>query len=244
MEQKTFKFELKNIEENGVFSGYASTFGNKDRDNDIIEKGAFNKSLEKIPASNVKLLWQHDMKQPIGQPLEIIEDSHGLAVKGKLFIKDDPENNVFKVEKAREAFMMLKGIDGQPAIDGFSIGFNIPKGGSEFKSGVRHIKQVNLHEFSVVTFAANPEAKLTGIKNMNIEDCKTIKDFEERLRDSGKSKKEAQVFISDLKTLLSDSEEQNKGNEPDNVEQVTAEEWGDICLSLKKNQTTLKGIAK
>ncbi len=242
MERKTFKFEVKNINKNGVFSGYASTFGNKDRDGDIINKGAFLKSLNDIPASSVKLLWQHDMKQPIGQPISIKEDEHGLRVEGKLFIEDDPDNNIFKVEKAREAFMMLKGVDGQPAVDGFSIGFMIPKGGSETKNGVREINEIKLHEFSVVTFAANPEAVLTGIKSMNINDFKSIREFEQGLRDSNFTKKEAQDFISGLKELLRDSEESNKDEaKGGDLEQVTSKEWGEFVLSLKKNNETLKG---
>ena len=241
MERKTFKFEVKNINKNGEFSGYASTFGNKDRDGDIINKGAFIKSLSEVPASSVKLLWQHDPKQPIGQPLSIKEDEHGLLVEGKLFIEDDPDNNIFKVEKAREAFMMLKGVNGNPAIDGFSIGFQIPKGGSEVKSGIREINEIKLHEFSVVTFAANPEAKLIGIKSMDINNFKSIREFEEGLRDSSFSKKEAQDFISGLKELLRDSEEPKKDDvKDDNLEQVTSKEWGDFVLSLKQNNEILK----
>ena len=242
MERKTFKFEVKEISDKGVFSGYASTFGNKDRDGDIINKGAFMKSLDTITAPNVKLLWQHDPTQPIGQPITIKEDSHGLLVEGKLFIEDDPANNIFKVEKAREAFMMLKGVNGTPAIDGFSIGFMIPDGGSERKGGVREINEISLHEFSVVTFAANPEAKLIGIKSMNINEYETIRDFEEGLRDSSFSKKEAQEFISGVKRLLRDSGEQKEEQKPEEVIKPCSEkEWGEIVLTLKSNIKNLKG---
>ena len=47
--------EIK-AEDEGVFSGYASTFGNVDNGNDIVAKGAFTKSLVDRPASKIKLL--------------------------------------------------------------------------------------------------------------------------------------------------------------------------------------------
>ena len=58
------------------FSGYASTFGNTDRVGDVVEKGAFNKSLNKhnnektMPA----MLLHHDMHRPIGKWIEMKEE--------------------------------------------------------------------------------------------------------------------------------------------------------------------------
>ena len=44
-EYKSFKFELESADESGEFSGYAAVFGNKDSGGDIIEKGAFSKTI-------------------------------------------------------------------------------------------------------------------------------------------------------------------------------------------------------
>ena len=43
----------------GRFTGYASIFGNTDLGNDVIEKGAFSKTLRRTGAKGVKLLYQH-----------------------------------------------------------------------------------------------------------------------------------------------------------------------------------------
>jgi HK97 family phage prohead protease len=55
---------IKSIEENGVFSGYASVFNIVDKQNDLILPGAFKKNLSK---NKIKLLWQHNPGEPIGR---------------------------------------------------------------------------------------------------------------------------------------------------------------------------------
>jgi len=49
------------------FEGYASTFGNEDLVGDIVEKGAFKKTIqERLPKNLIKVLWQH--YDPMGVP--------------------------------------------------------------------------------------------------------------------------------------------------------------------------------
>ena len=71
----------------GSFEGYGSVFGNKDLGNDVIETGAFAKSLKRKKPHNVKLLYQHKTDMPIGVFDEIkewinenIEDESKLKV--------------------------------------------------------------------------------------------------------------------------------------------------------------------
>jgi len=79
MEQKFLSFELKREPDtDGVFEGYASVFGVVDQGMDVVERGAFAKSLGK---RKVKMLWQHDTAQVIGVWDEIKEDERGLYVK-------------------------------------------------------------------------------------------------------------------------------------------------------------------
>lgn len=83
MEIKSFNFDIKAISQEGIFEGYASTFGNIDRMGDIVVKGAF---LESIPEflKNGVICWQHDWSIPIGVPTYAAEDNFGLYVKGKI----------------------------------------------------------------------------------------------------------------------------------------------------------------
>jgi HK97 family phage prohead protease len=156
MEFKALKFDDSNVNlENRTFMGYASTFGNVDEVGDIIERGAFKKSIkERGPngSNQIKVLWQHN--EPLGIPLKMYEDENGLYVEGK----------VSKTRLGDEALELMK--DG--VVDKMSIGFSIPKGKMEWddKTGVRKIKEVKLFEFSPVTFPANEQASITGMKSL------------------------------------------------------------------------------
>jgi len=104
------------------------------------------------------------------------------------------------------------------------------------------LEEVGLAEISPVTWPANEEADIIGVKNMNINEYKTIRDFEEGLRDSGFSKKEALEYISGVKELLRDSGEQKEEQKPEEVIKPCSEkEWGDLVLTLKSNIKNLKG---
>jgi len=147
--------EIKEVSADGTFSGYGSMFNNTDLDRDVIAPGAFTKTLGKNAPKKIKLLWQHDPKQPIGVWEEMSEDSRGLKVKGRLLINQG-------VPKADEAYALLKA----GALDAMSIGFMIPDGAWEFdqKKKVRIIKEADLWEISLVTFPANPKARITSVK--------------------------------------------------------------------------------
>jgi uncharacterized protein len=153
----------------GTFEGYGSVFGNKDLGNDVIESGAFAKSLKKRKPQNVKLLYQHKSDMPIGVFDEIKEDEHGLVVKGRLALK---------TQAGAEAYELLK----MGALDGLSIGFRVnPKEVSYDKRGnKRIIKEVDLMEVSLVTFPMNPQATVRSVKGEEI----SIREWENGMRDA------------------------------------------------------------
>ena len=155
--------------EYGFFEGYGSIFGNIDLGNDVIQKGAFTKSLESRPPSKVKLLYRHKSDMPIGVYDEIREDEKGLYVKGRIALK---------TRAGAEAYELLK----IGALDGLSIGFKTnPKGVSYEDRGQRRIiKEVDLMEVSLVTFPMNPKATVTVVKGEDI----SIRDWERGLRDA------------------------------------------------------------
>ena len=154
MEKLTVPFELKGVDlSEGTFEGYAAIFNNVDLGNDLIEPGAFTKTL-KENSKRVKICWQHDTKEPIGIPLEMKEDSTGLWVKGRLS----------QTSRGRDALILMR--DG--VINELSIGYDTIK--YKYDGPVRHLKEVRLWEFSPVTFAMNPTATVTSIKSMDEND--------------------------------------------------------------------------
>jgi uncharacterized protein len=156
METKALKFDDSQVDmQERTFKGYASTFGNVDEVGDIIESGAFSKTIsERGPSGSkqIKILWQHN--DPLGMPTHMEEDSKGLYVEGK----------ISKTRLGDEALELMR--DG--VVDRMSIGFSIPGGKAEWDAnlGVRKIKEVKLFEFSPVTFPANELATIDGVKNL------------------------------------------------------------------------------
>ena len=177
---KSFNFEVKEIDDEGKFSGYASVFDVIDFNGDIIIKGAFEKSIaEKTPL----LLWQHDHGQPIGVFERINEDNKGLYVEGRLLLD---------IEKAREVFILLK----NRAIRGLSIGYVSREW--EWKNEgelVRVLKDIDLWEISLVSFPANEAALVDDIKSIH-----TTRDAEEYLREAGISRTHAKAIIAAVKS--------------------------------------------
>ncbi|TAL39642.1 MAG: HK97 family phage prohead protease [Alphaproteobacteria bacterium] len=153
-------FELKFLSEAGVFEGYASVFGVTDSVNDKIAPGAFAETLAiaKKDGRLPPLLWQHDAREPIGAWREMREDTHGLYVKGELFIRDIP--------RAREAYKLLR----ENVVTGLSIGYRARKSHQDEQSGTRVLTDVDLLEVSMVTFPANDFARVRRVKAKEADD--------------------------------------------------------------------------
>lgn len=224
-EIKNFSFEIKATSEN-EFEGYAAVFNNKDSYDDIIEPGAFAKTIQE--SKRVKVLWQHDPWQPIGKPIAMSEDSKGLHVKAK----------VSNTQLGKDVVQLMK--DG--VIDELSIGYNAVKALWDSDKQARRIKEVKLWEFSPVTFAANDQANIASVKGMqglapNIVKMQEWIDGELKAGKvlSDKNKNLVQSAIEALTALLSATEkamEPPRGTpKPKADEQKAAE---DILLMLQE----------
>lgn len=150
-EVKFARLDLKRVDADGTFCGYASLFGKEDMGRDVVMPGAFAESLKNRRASAIKLLFQHDPNEPIGVWLEIREDAKGLWVKGRL-MQD--------VVRAREVLSLMRA----GALDGLSIGFRTVTGRTDPKTGVRRLHKIDLWEISVVTFPMLAEARVDAVK--------------------------------------------------------------------------------
>jgi len=139
---------LSRNKEEGIVEGYASVFGNIDSFGSVIQKGAFQQTLQK-GLSRIKVLWNHDPDQPIGKVLSAHEDEKGLFVRFKLSLA---------VQKARDIFSLIQ--DG--VIDAMSFGFAIQEDAME--QGVHVIRRVDLWDVSPVTFPANTKAQITAAR--------------------------------------------------------------------------------
>ncbi len=185
-EAKFIALDLKSVDADGVFEGYASLFDREDLGRDVVVRGAFHDSLSQRGAAGVRMLFQHDPSQPIGVWSQLEEDGKGLFARGRL---------TSEASRAREVMALMKA----GAIDGLSIGFRALKSRRDARSGVRRIEKVDLWEISVVTFPMLPDARIAkGKARPFTEHVPTERDFERWLtRDAGLTRSEARAVMRD-----------------------------------------------
>lgn len=183
-ERKFVDLSLDRVEADGAFAGYASLFGAVDLGKDMVERGAFAKSLRERGAAGIRMLFQHDPSSPIGTWTEIREDGRGLFVRGQL---------ATDVARAREVLALMRA----GALDGLSIGFRTVKARREPASGVRRILEADLWEISIVTFPMLPGARIHSVKGGRPGRLPTVREFETWLtRDAGLSRSDARAVIA------------------------------------------------
>lgn len=141
------RLEIKEISAEGVFEGLLSPYGNIDATGDVVEPGAYTKTL-KDRGNKIPLLWQHQASLPIGE-LTLEERPDGLWCKGQLLMADTVAQRAYLFIKAR-------------IVKGLSIGFESIKDAIE--NGIRHLKEIKLYEGSIVTLPANESALIMSVK--------------------------------------------------------------------------------
>lgn len=194
-------------------SGYGAVFGNVDAYGDVIAPGAFAKSLaaHKSAGTAPLMLLEHgDAPLPIGVWEQMSEDGHGLMVKGR-FLDTTMGIDAWKAAKAG-------------AINGLSIGyrpieFELRKNPDDPR---RTLKSVDLLEVSLVGMPANGKARVSEVKS----EIKTIREFENFLRDAGFSAADAKRIASHG-FKAADHREDDAG-------------FSELALALKRNAEILQ----
>lgn len=203
MKTKDFALHVKDVSEEGTFTGYGSIFGNVDSYGEKVIAGAFGESLARHRQEGSKplMLWQHNPDEPIGVWDDLAEDGKGLKGTGRF---------VMETARGREAYALLKA----GAIRGLSIGYREVE--AEPDGNIRLLKKLDLLEISIVSFPANRRARVEGVKSERMEefarrlrdgDPMPIKEFEDILREAGVPKSMAVAIASHgyAKALRSDS---------------------------------------
>jgi len=147
-------------EKAGIVKGYGSVFGNVDSDGDIINRGAYKKTIEEN-GNRVKYLYQHDMDKPLGKIVNLGEDDKGLYF----------EAEIPKTTLGKDVIELMKA----GVITENSVGIlPIQKDNS---GEYRQINEVKLYEISAVTLAANDQAILLDVKG-NYDSEKVLKRYD------------------------------------------------------------------
>jgi len=140
-------------DEEGIIYGYASWYGNLDRNGNIIQRGALKGKKLKVP-----LLWNHDDGDVVGSA-EVTEDEKGMRYRAKLAI--DSRSQTLR-ERAEYVYALVK----EGHVSGNSIGFIPTKYEYRKKKHegeeliYRHIETLDLVEVTICPIQANPRARV------------------------------------------------------------------------------------
>ena len=141
------EFEIRDDGDGMTFEGYAAVFDSPSEPLPFTERiapGAFRGSLKQ--RNDIKILWNHDTGSVLGSTragtLQLTEDERGLRVSAKL-----PNTSL-----GRDTAELIRRGD----VDAMSFGFSIPRNGDSWNADgtERTLKQVRLHEVSIVAFPA------------------------------------------------------------------------------------------
>lgn len=180
-----------------TISGYASTV-NKDRVGDIIERNAWTKGGLVNYLKNPVVLAYHDHRRPIGRMINYSVDEVGLKITARIS------------KAASDMIELIK--DG--VLQAFSVGVRVKDADYDSETDTFLIKDVELHEVSVVSVPANQDSLFSIAKCFESQDefADFKKQFIQQESNSGETTTETppnnkEEFIMDpmeLKTLISD----------------------------------------
>lgn len=160
METRDYSFRLnaKSLDSTtGTFTGLASTYGGPpDLQGDIIEPGAYKAAIASQGAG-FPLLWAHLQSEPLGIA-KMSDSPTGLVVNGTLLMSDSG---------AQRAYNFMK----SGVVRGLSIGYTVPPESTGKvvygNDGTRTLKEIMLHECSLVSVPANRQAQVITVKSLS-----------------------------------------------------------------------------
>jgi Escherichia/Staphylococcus phage prohead protease len=154
----TFPFEVKQLDQEGNFEGWAATYSNIDQGADICMPGCFAATL--AAGKQRPLLLSH--REPIGI-VDLSDRPQGLFAKGKLTLA---------VQAARETYALMK----DSVIGGMSIGYLTVK--EAFVGGIRQLVELKVYEVSLTALPMNEMAVVTSVKTAQQNQIRiALKDF-------------------------------------------------------------------
>lgn len=140
----------------GIVEGYFALFNSKDHDGDIIERGAFSKTIaERGPNGKglIKMLLDHDQKKVVAKINELYEDEKGLRYVAKI-----------GSHLAGKDFQAMIESD---LINQHSFGYKVVKQLFDNQSKANRVKELFMAEGSAIQFlGANSDTTFISLKSM------------------------------------------------------------------------------
>jgi HK97 family phage prohead protease len=167
-----FELRVEATEADGMrFTGYAAVFNSNSEPLPFIERimpGAFKRSLKS--RNEVKLFKNHNMDEVLAstrsKTLRLSEDSKGLLAEATL-----PDTTA-----GRDLAVLMKRGD----VHAMSFGFSVPSRGDSWSDDgmTRELKEIRLHEVSIVTGFPAYEATTASVRSLDILATRTNVDVD------------------------------------------------------------------
>lgn len=190
---REFNFKLKSVSDSGEVEGYVSFYGNKDLNGDIVEPGAFTKTINEN-GNRVPLLLHHDRTRPIGIA-ELQEESKGLWLRGKIALQFP--DGALAHGQAKEGILR-----------GLSIGYREVAGKTVYDAAEKafRLHEVFLLESSLVTIPANPKTNVESVKAQHEIIARAAEDIKAGRTLSAATRKRLEAAIEEIQALLTQAD--------------------------------------
>lgn len=220
-QRRDFNFKIKSTaDESGTFVGMAATYGNVDLGDDVIDRGAFTRTIS--GGKDFPILWQHQTDNPIGQA-KVTDTPQGLQINGTLLLADPV---------AQKAYTLIKA----GVIKGLSIGYQTLKWTYDEEAEVRHLTELKLYEVSCVTFPMNELAQISSVKALTDGDrARHIKAADECRKCIDRKQREMRMHLKAVLDDFGDDESDGESDDPALLEDPADEEMSkEFAIELQK----------
>lgn len=238
MEGNPIDFKVKVLDEKArTIEGYLAVFGTRDLGGEVSVKGCFLKSISergpKSKANNkIVMLWQHDMRDPIGKFIELKEDDYGLYFKAVL-------DNIPQGLRALEQIT-------SGTLNQFSYGYKYLWDKTKYDEDTDSIMlmEVALWEGSVCTFGMHPGTyaiktfeEFTDAKEaLEIEAEDFLKTLPETKKNEFRQLMTKQAELTSLEPLYLEVNNQKKTLKPATKEASQVISWGGRKINFKQKE--------
>lgn len=208
-----------------TIKGYANTV-DKDRVGDVIEASAWTKGGLDDYVKNPIILAYHDRSQPIGTMIDHSVDAKGLEITAKIH------------KKAGNVYDFIK----EGILKAFSVGIRVKEADYDTTTEIFVIKDLELHEVSVVSIPANQESLFQVSKCFDNE--KDFDEFKAKYKQEPEpltiTPEKEEEFTMDLKELQA----QLKANSDETVKAASAAAAQAVSATLAADKAAVIAAEK
>jgi HK97 family phage prohead protease len=195
MKSKSFKYQVKDVNEKGIVTIAISKFDNIDSYGDIVRKGAFAKTF-KEGSNRIKHVLDHELRYQslVGLPAKMYETDTHAVVESVLNLE---------LQKAKDLFSNYKFFAANDRTLEHSYMYETIKRNENNDIKGEEIAELKMYEYSTVAMGANPETPLIDLKSLKSADdvLNSIEQLAQHLRKGDITNEQGEKLESLINTL-------------------------------------------